>query len=339
MKFDLQRALTYLFSSLCTFTTIGMVSYWGYKFCLNEDSSVVTFREFYEMEEDIHPTISMCLKNPFLKEHLIEYGVNEASYLDFLKGKNFSKEMLDVDFNNVSIDISDYIKDYRIYLKNSTKVKQDKGLALTYSSFTGFLGHSSQFIKCFALRIPKYDNLMSVMILLSNNIFPNGIRPTDRGFRTYVHLPGQFLLSPGNTDRWMWPPRMQNESYRTRFVVSSLSTEMKRNKWNSPCNRHWQDWDDWVMKRHKEETKCNNPYQKQDERLPMCKTQALMRRAVFTTIRGNGKKYEKPCKTMEDARIEYLEDTMDKKEAKSSGEFWFIIKFPVNKFKEIEQTR
>ena len=346
MKFGIQQAVDYLFASLCMFTTISMVVYWGYKFSLNEDSSVVTYREFYEQKDDVYPTISMCLENPFVQGHLAEYGVDEASYLDFLKGANFSKEMLDVDFDNVSIDISDYIKGYYFVLRNGTGVKQTTGLTtsfkstLTLSSFAGFLGYKDRFFKCFALNMAKYHNLRTFQILLSNNIFPNGIRPTTHKFQTYLHLPGQRLLSPDNTKRSIWPPRVYNEHYRTRIMVSGVSTEIKRNKKNNPCNKNWQEWDDRVVRRHKKETKCNNPYQKQNETLPMCDTQALMYRAVFTAnehVIANEMKFDKPCKTMEDVRTEVWEETI--KDVENEGTFWFGINFQVNKFKESKQTR
>ena len=42
---------------------------------------------------------------------------------------------------------------------------------------------------------------------------------------------------------------------------------------------------------------------------------------------------------MEDIRIEHVESSVKKIEEENVGEFWFNINFPVNRFKEISQTR
>ena len=344
MDFNIQRTFMQIFTSLCTLATLLMAVYWCYKFSLNIDSSIVTYSEFNEGKLKTHPTASMCLQNPFDQDRLAEYGVNESTYLDFLKGEYFSKAMLNIDFNHVTIDISDYIKGYRIYFRNGSIAKYDTGLNieskknLTHVSFSGFAGFYNKFIKCYALNIPKIGNVEIFRILLSNNIFPNGIRPTYLGFRTFVHLPQQFLLSAG-TQTWIWPPRKADESYKLRVRITGVTIETKRNKKDDSCSKHWQDYDEWVFLLHQNETKCNIPYQKQNTELPMCWNESMMKRALFSNRIGNWTKYEKPCKTMGDVRIKHLESNMEKTEGEHVGEFWFSILFPFNKFEEIEQAR
>ena len=344
MWLSIQRTFMHLFTSLCTLATLFMAVYWCYKFSLNIDTSVVTYREFNEGKDKIRPTISMCLRNPFEQEHLAEYGVNQSTYLDFLKGKYFSKEMLTVDFNHVTIDISDYIKGYRIYFRNGSMANFGTDLSietkktLTHTSFSGFAGFYNVFIICYALNIPKIDNLEGFRILLSNNIFPNGIRPAFLGFKTFVHLPRQFLLSAG-TERWIWPPRKVDESYKLQVFITGVTIETKRDKKDDPCSKHWKDYDELVFLLHKKEAKCNIPYHTQSEEWPICSNQSMMKHALFSNRRGNWTKYEKPCKTMEDVRIKHLESNMEKAEGQRVGEFWFEILFPFSKLKHIEQAR
>ena len=52
------------------FTTLSMCVYWGYKFFLDEDLSVIKYRKFHEKENDEHPTVSFCLQDPFLRQSL-----------------------------------------------------------------------------------------------------------------------------------------------------------------------------------------------------------------------------------------------------------------------------
>jgi hypothetical protein len=50
--------------------------------------------------------------------------------------------------------------------------------------------------------------------------------------------------------------------------------------------------------------------------------------------------YAKPCKTMENVRWEYIEDTFLQTTNESDfREFWFSFGFPLHAFKEISQTR
>ena len=342
MKWNVRCCLKYTFAFLCAVTTFFMVVYWCYKYSLNNDLSVVFYGDFDKNEENIRPTVSMCLQNPFVTDRLDEYGVNESSYLAFLEGKDFSKEMLNVDFHQVTIDIVDYIKGYQMYFYNGTNAKFEKGLtiqdkkSLTHISFIG--QYYSYFLKCFAFNIPHIDNLEKFQVLLSNRIFPNGTRPTYNGLNTFVHLPHQVLLSK-HTETYVWPVRTRNEIYIMRTLIRGVTIETRRNKKDSPCSQHWKEYDDWVTQRHTNETGCITPYQKQDGNLPPCNTQGLMLSSLPQLLVVELKKYEKPCKTMEDIRIEHVESSVKKIEEENVGEFWFNINFPVNRFKEIRQTR
>ena len=197
-----QKLVMYSVTIICGVITASLCSYWCYKFTLNEDLSVINYKEFHhETNDDVFPTVSLCLGNPFLKKRLYEYGVNKSTYVSFSRGKFFTNEMLDIDFSRVTVDIVDYIKGYRMYFNNSTYVKFEARLSilekemLTFNSFNGFIGHSGTFFKCFALKIPAIKNLQAFRILLTNNIFPYGIRPTKNFLKTSVHLPKQILLS------------------------------------------------------------------------------------------------------------------------------------------------
>ena len=242
MKLTIQRSLRYFFALCCVFTTISICVYWVYEYRLDEDLSVITYRKFYEREHDVYPTVSLCFNNPFLRQHLTDSGVNESSYLGFLTGEYFSEEMLKINYENVTIDISNYVQGYMMYFSNGTRtvsqIDSENGIdsikRLTYVSYNGIHGKTVGFFKCFALVIPKVRDLLVFRIRISNNIFPNSIRPTYGTFRAVYHLPQQFLLSGAN-QQWIWPYREANESYKMRFVVGSNTIMIRRNKKDSRC--------------------------------------------------------------------------------------------------------
>ena len=176
MKVTKKETLRYMFAFLCVSATLSMCVYWAYKFSLDKDLSVITYRKFYETKDDVYPTVSFCLKDPFLKERLAEYGVDQSLYLKFLRGDYFSEDMLKIDYSNVTFDISDHVKGYEMYFRNGSK-KLDLKLSitekrrLTHNSYNGFNNFGRRFLKCFALEIPKIYGLLIFRILLSNNIF------------------------------------------------------------------------------------------------------------------------------------------------------------------------
>ena len=344
MEISVRKFLILAFRVLCVLTTLVMCAYWGHKFTLNKDYSVITYKKFDGEVGDIHPTISFCLKNPFLKNRLAGYGVNISSYLSFLKGHHFAESMLNIDYNNVTIDISDYIKGYRIYFRNGSINKFDSGLSkkekktLTFVSFNGISGYQGHFMKCFALNMPKSRDLYIFRILLSNSVFPNSTRPLYNGLRIYFHLPQQFLLSH-SWMMWLWPYRASNEYYKMRFLIENVTIMKKRNKSDAKCNQFENNYDDWVIGRHKDKTTCNNPYQKMDERLPMCTNQELMRKGLFDTLTAEKLKLEKPCKMIQAVEWKHVESHIEMLERDNVGQFWLSASLSIPTFKQIEQER
>ena len=341
MACELRKVYMYMFSIVCVMATFGMCGYWVYKFYLNEDSTLVNYKKFYQDEDDIYPTISLCLQNPFLKKELAKNGVTESLYLAFLKGEYYSNEMAAINYTRVTIDISNFIKAYRIYYRNNTFHSFKSGLTLNdkkklmTNSFNGIADSYQLFYKCFALEMPKIRDMKTFRILLTSQIFPNNTRPTKYGLKTFVHLPKQFLLS-GYTEKWIWPERPTKESYKMRFLLDTIEIVTKRKKSGNSCGEdNWSYYDDWVIQLHQNRTKCNTPYLNSLKHLSSCNTLESMSKSAISNTLVESKDYEKPCKTMEMVRMQYVESTVDDE----TDQFWFSISFPKNRFKEIIQTR
>ena len=351
--------LSYSFYLLCIFTTLLMLIYWGYRFSLNEDLSVVTYRKFYERDDDMYPTVSICLENPFLKQRLAEHGVDPNLYLEFLKGRYFSEEFLDINYGNVTMDISDFIKGYKMKFRNGSDIAVtfDSGVnikekrVLTHVSYNGFAdswndsgtGALLRFRKCFALNFPKIQNLLYFGISLSNNMFINtlGERPTFLQFKAAYHLPRQYLLH-GENEKWDWPYRAANESYMASFEVGDMAIMRKRNKHENRCIESYDAYDDWVVNLHKTYANCSTPYLKTDQKHAICNNKTLMKRGLLKESIVEIKNFDRPCKTMEKISVEYYETTLTTKKptiGQSVGEFWFRATFDNPTFKMIDQKR
>ena len=335
-----------LFRLICLLTTISLCIYWFYTFSLNEGKSEVRYIRFSpESSVSNIPTLSLCFGNPFLKDQLARYGTDEDSYLSFLEGKSFDEKMMNISFHLVTMNITDYIKDYQIFFKNGSNVKIDMTLnpqtnkVYTSNSFNGFiLGGNTAFYKCFSLDIPKIKDLMIFRILLSNKIFKDGLRPTKYKFKTYLHLPQQFLM-PGYDYKWTWDFKERASIYKTRFIVRSYELDRKRSTSEHICSENWKNYDNWVMEQFVREVGCRNPYQIYNRNQEICKSQDDIRHSYFYRgIVAEGK-YQKPCSTMESVRMEFMETTSKNIATEEFGEFWFGIYFYLDSYKEIIHTR
>ena len=198
MEYNKSQFLRIVFTWFCVITTLSINAFWFQRFCLDEDLCSVDYRHFFDTKEDIFPTMSICLGNPFLEDNLARYGVNKSSYLNFLNGNSLSKDMLNVDYKNVTIDVSDHVKEYFIRWQNgSTKMDKvdDENTAKSFmsNSFDGLW--NDIFYRCFSLNIPQYQEIRVFSVLLSNEIFPNQTRPSRFELMTLAHLPKQLLLS------------------------------------------------------------------------------------------------------------------------------------------------
>ena len=109
----------------------------------------------------------------------------------------------------------------------------------------------------------------------------------------------------------------------------------KRNKRKSKCIELDEDYDRWVMELHKNEIQCNLPYLSLDQKLPMCNNKESMKRGI-TGFKRLTENRLKPCKTMENIDMEFIENTMLTNMTtigKHLGEFWLSITLKTPNFK------
>ena len=320
-----------------------MSIYWCYKFSLNEGKSAIHYRKFSLTTKDpVIPTLSLCFKNPFLQDRLTAFGMNEESYLSFLAGNSFDKKILNIDFNSVTMNITDYIKEYQVFFKNGSKqeidakIIQNTNANWISNTFNGFI--FDRFYKCFSFNIPKIRNLRIFRIKLSNNIFKDGLRPTDHKFSAWIHLPQQLLLA-SNTEKWTWPYRASKSIYKTRFLVKSFEIYEMRNTRESACNENWKNFNDWALKMFETEVGCRSPYQIIDQYHKMCDSQDQIHQFFNYQSLVADDKFLMPCNTLENLRMEFLETESEEAIIEDFGYSFIGIYFYMSSYKEITNTR
>lgn len=110
-----------IFHTCCFITTSGLISFWIYKFSMNEDLSRVEYKEYNnDGIGTSYLSSTICFKNPFLssnKAHLNQSQKNE--YLRYFMGYETSKEP-DVTYEKAALNLTDFVQQYYLRLRNGT---------------------------------------------------------------------------------------------------------------------------------------------------------------------------------------------------------------------------
>ena len=338
MKKNQWRLSDVLIYVACWTTTISVTFYWIYLYSLDEDVIDLEYREYYHEDSDRYPMLSLCFKSPFNNSKLESMNTkhNATSYLEFLKGTHFSKEMFKYDYHSMIFDISEYVVNYWSRWKNeTTKLFSPTDCNIVKSTFAGFWHH--RFYNCYGLQIKDDEQLQHHSVLLKNDIFPSNVRPRTSDFFTLLHYPNHLLRSLRSI-RFSWPQRTTNDTYGMLFTVNEVEVIKRRNKNKQPCNENWSNHDEIVQKMHSKMVGCRTPYHNTTSKTKKCSTMEEMKTAQFT-LRFDEYGNIPPCKAMEQISYSYKEIEYSNTKWKDQGKFWVNIRIGSPNFKEIVHTR
>ena len=88
-----------------------MIGYWLYKFEIEDrDIGVVDFVPLDEGTDISLPFVTLCFIDPFVDERFKNLipNINENSYLEYLKGNFYDQRLQNLDYSNLTFDLSDY---------------------------------------------------------------------------------------------------------------------------------------------------------------------------------------------------------------------------------------
>ena len=175
------------------------------KYLQNKDVSQIDFKPFNQDDNGRYPTLTMCFGGPFLSDKFEKYGkpgINETLYTAFLKGEHWNEVMVNIPYDDVSLNITDHVNSVSLYGENW------KGVL--YVSFRSAL------MKCFSVDIPSpklfplNDSTVKYLrISMNSTVFRNGTRPKGNSgplnkdsFGIQLHFPGQRMraASPRGND-------------------------------------------------------------------------------------------------------------------------------------------
>ena len=165
-----------VFYGLCIFSTFGMTAWYTHLYLADEDTSLVDFVPFNEEKSSIYPSISLCFESPFssAKFSNTNIPINETSYKSVLRGEIWDEAMLDINYDEMTLDINDHLfeirmqsTDFREYIY-SHDGKSRKEWKPTYST-----SRRSSEEKCISFNIPFVQKVQirKFEIVLNTTIF------------------------------------------------------------------------------------------------------------------------------------------------------------------------
>ena len=159
-----------LFRTFCLLTTLSMSFYCAYKYHLDEDVSIITYKHFHDSEDGIYPSFSVCFYNPFKVEELEKHGTNVSLYARYLQGLYWDPNMERINYEDVTLQIENYLcdvtrdshdltwidyQDMKIIHDKKFGNKCQKSRDSSYFKVSNpYVHYKSGFNKCFTFDIP-----------------------------------------------------------------------------------------------------------------------------------------------------------------------------------------
>ena len=324
-----------VFKTFCFLITFGLISFWCYKFFMNEDLSIVEYKE-YDNDKDGNPYLphTLCFRNPFLasdKTHL-----NQSMKLDIEKyfSGDESVNISGVDYKNMALNLSDYVQMYYIRSRNGTHTYfpvEEYKFETIHNSFNGFwLG---TFFRCFTIIAPNND-VAVLAILLNNTAHDQGNRPILWDFFVMFHYPNQVLRA-SLFNKYFWPTArdINGSTYEMVFTVENVEI-FKRRK---GCNPDYQSYDEQVMEQVVNKVGCSPPYYSTTLDIPTCTSPKKLREFATSIHLSKHHGLSPPCKSLEFMTFKYDEIDYKGTAYDSGGNFWVSLVVPNLIFKVSSQ--
>ena len=110
------------FQYICVFVTLIAVSWCIWEFSKNDNITEISYKKYGVDNESVYPDLTLCFDHFLNNEKLLEIGTNEFEYKKFLNGEELNENLVQIDFENVSLQLEDhFIIDPFIRLINNTK--------------------------------------------------------------------------------------------------------------------------------------------------------------------------------------------------------------------------
>ena len=312
-----RKCLGFTFSMICFLATMGLSIYVMYRYSKDEDTTLVRVTKFHSSKDAIYPSFSFCIFPPFLEKKFEVYGdysINMTSYTEFLDGKTWDERFLKVDYDNVTVSLSDNILE-GYYVTHST-INYDEFVQKNMETHHYVSFRSSQ-RKCFTIDAPFYENqlLYYVGVNINEGIFPDGKRHgrfDTNWMKTYLHYPGQRFTAYQTVKNDFSPRQNKNRNYFIIFQTQNIEVITRRNRIREPCEEDWKNYDTHIMEGMMKKAGCCPPHWKTILDLPICSKPSQMKTFSRQPDTAKIASFIQPCKVISNLDYNYEEFDDDK---------------------------
>ena len=351
------------FRLICLLFTGVLFGYCSWKYIQNESTSLVDFRAYYDSEEDIYPSITLCfiqsdmeqsiyITEKFRNDHNIE---NITKYTAFLEGIHWDANLTNVDYDDVTINLREYVKTIRIradsptatplyYWDNDNKTnylsnaEQSNNQLLNDNTFPFYTSFRSARNKCFSCDLSKLiigkieDRLLSSFEIEFKNLkMPNA------WLSYHMHYPNQYIRSSSLQLEWGKKIGIINGNDKT-FWIDMVEVIRRRNTIQNPCDVNSDKNDDTILLNAIKNAGCKPPHFSIDLDYPICSNETGMSKTHIEKFDVPNltflKRLVPPCDQVQ--AISYTPQGV-KCENKSSPELMFL--YNSGSYREIRHVR
>ena len=151
--------LKLLFTIFCSLVVAFMAGYWYFKYEVEDKSvGVVDYISLKEIEDIQLPDASLCFQNPFLKKrfNVLRPWINETTYLGYLNGDIQGDDVKNIDYDNVTLDLDDYLNGAFELWNNETDYRDISSSSSHATTFNGFIDSIK---KCFSINTEERQHI------------------------------------------------------------------------------------------------------------------------------------------------------------------------------------
>ena len=293
------KFINYVYTMICLLATIGLSIYSLARYLKNEDTTSINLITFLNAKDAIYPSLSFCILPPFLENKFEIYGdsdINMTSYVDFLLGNTWNERFLNVNYDNVTVSLSENLNFAGYYSHSRSYFEWDADYYVSFRSAER---------KCFTINspFPKTDFLWYYHLNINNSIFPNGARSDSNEIYTYIHYPGQRFTSYYTIKHDFISKQNESNEYGMIFEARNIDVITRRNKLDEPCVEDWRHYDENFMKNLVDDVGCHPPHWKFDSKQPICSCAKQMKYFSKQPTTHEVEFATQPCKTID--RLDY----------------------------------
>ena len=294
-----------------------MITYCFYKFLLNEDMSTIEFKMFNGAGNDIYPTLSLCFggtgifDTAKIKKRL--QRKKKPHYREFLLGEKWDEELLNINYEAVTLDARKLIRHISFYSSNAT------GDVLMYkwptksnnsrNKFPFYQSFKSAHEKCYSFDInvnavPDLKTLNLFLMQVKIQGYDGGVFDGKNGrlwLGIYLTYPNQLIRSFPIVEILNMQER--KEKNFVRIMAQGMEIIQRRPNAKQPCKENWTNDDNEIIDQLISKVGCRQQHWSTNLDIPVCKTQDKfvdLRVPRMSTVDASFlKSYVPPCREIQ----------------------------------------